>query len=44
MRTNGKASCEGKVDTKYHISEVGKRKKEKSMKNYKRVIFYQFPV
>ena len=26
MRTDRKASCEGKVDTKYYISEAGKRK------------------
>ena len=26
MRTNGKASYEGNVDTKYHISEAGKKK------------------
>ena len=39
MRTDKKGSCEGKVDTKYHIAEAGKRKQRKSMKNYKRVIF-----
>ena len=26
MRTDRKASCEGKVDTKYHMAEAGKRK------------------
>ena len=26
MRTDRKASCEGKINTKYHIAEAGKRK------------------
>ena len=26
MRTDRKASCEGKADTKYHIAEAGKRR------------------
>ena len=29
MRTDEKASCEGKVDTKYHIAEAAKRKQSK---------------
>ena len=44
MRTDSKASYEGKVDNKYHIAEAGKRKQRKKYKNYKIMIFYQFPV
>ena len=42
MRTGRKTSCEGNVDTKYHIEEAGKRKQRGKYEKLQK-IFYQFP-
>ena len=39
MRTDRKASCEGKVDTKYHIAEAGKRKQSEKYEKLRKSVF-----
>ena len=38
-RTDRKASCEGKVDTKYHIAEAGKRKQSEKYEKLQKSVF-----
>ena len=39
MRTGRKTSCEGNVDTKYHIEEAGKRKQRGKYEKLQKIDF-----